>query len=77
MRKGITKRQREVLDVINKYVEEKGYSPSYQEIAMRMNISSAATIHGFLNILRLKGLVTWEPKMPRTLKVIKEKTASS
>lgn len=76
MHKGITKRQKEVLEIINEHVIEKGYPPSYREIAFRMNISSSATIQGFLNSLKLKGFVTWEPGQPRTLKVINEKTAS-
>ncbi|PAD67130.1 hypothetical protein CHH83_20595 [Bacillus sp. 7586-K] len=76
MLKGITTRQREVLDIIIEHYDEKGYAPSYREIAKRMDIASSSTIQGYLERLKSKGLVTWEPSQPRTLKVINEKTAS-
>ncbi|MDQ0228739.1 LexA family protein [Metabacillus niabensis] len=76
MHKGITKRQKEVLEIINEHVDEKGYPPSYREIAYRMNICSSSTIQSHLDKLKEKGYVTWVPGQPRTLKVINEKTAS-
>lgn len=73
MHKGITTRQRDLLEIINDYYDEKGYAPSYREIAKRMSISSSSTIQGHLDKLKEKGFVTWEPGQPRTLKVIIEK----
>lgn len=70
MHREITKKQIEVLETINEYYEEYGYSPSFREIAKRMNICSSSTIHGHLEKLKEKGYVTWVPGQPRTLKVI-------
>jgi repressor LexA len=41
----LTKRQKQVLDFIAKFVDENGYSPSYQEIANGMGLASLATVH--------------------------------
>ncbi len=41
----LTKRQKEVLDFIADFVEERGYSPSYEELAQGLNLASLATVH--------------------------------
>src|SRR6266853_2696721 len=41
----LTKRQKEVLDFIADFVEEHGYSPSYEELAHGLNLASLATVH--------------------------------
>jgi repressor LexA len=49
----LTRKQKEVLDFIARFVEEKGYSPSYQEIADGLGLASLATVHK--HILALEG----------------------
>jgi repressor LexA len=41
----LTRRQREIYDFIRRFVEEKGYSPSLQEIGAAFGLSSVATVH--------------------------------
>ena len=41
----LTKRQKEVLDFIADFVEEHGYSPSYDEMAQGLKLASLATVH--------------------------------
>ena len=41
----LTRRQKQVLDVIAGFVDENGYSPSYEEIARGLNLASLATVH--------------------------------
>ena len=41
----LTKRQRQVLDFIKGFIEEKGYSPSLQEIGIGFGLTSPATVH--------------------------------
>jgi len=41
----LTRRQKEVLDFIAAFVDENGYSPSYDEIAHALNLASLATVH--------------------------------
>jgi repressor LexA len=54
----LTKRQREILDFITRFVDEKGYSPSLMEIAGHFKLSSVATVHKHVDNLRKKGYVT-------------------
>jgi repressor LexA len=41
----LTRRQREIYDFIRRFVEEKGYSPSLEEIGSAFGLSSVATVH--------------------------------
>ncbi len=49
----LTKRQKEFLDFLAGFLEKKGYSPSYEEIAEGLNLASLATVHK--HILALEG----------------------
>jgi repressor LexA len=51
----LTRRQREVLDFVARFVEEKGYSPSLEEIAAAFDLSSVATVHKHVKHLVDKG----------------------
>jgi len=50
----LTKRQKEVLDFIAKFVEENGYSPSYDEIAAGLKLASLATVHKHITAVEKK-----------------------
>jgi repressor LexA len=50
----ITKRQKDVLDFIIGFVEENGYSPSYEEIAHALDLASLATVHKHISALAEK-----------------------
>jgi repressor LexA len=41
----LTKRQKEVLDYIADFIDEHGYSPSYEELAQGLKLASLATVH--------------------------------
>src|SRR5580693_6504245 len=47
----LTKRQKEVLDFIADFVEQNGYSPSYEELAHGLNLASLATVHKHIQAL--------------------------
>lgn len=53
----LTRRQREVLDVIRDFIATQGYSPSLEEIGSRLGLSSVATVHKHVSHLVDKGLV--------------------
>ena len=57
----LTKRQKQILDFITRFLDEKGYSPSLMEIGDHFGLSSPATVHKHVDNLRRKGLVrkTW------------------
>ncbi len=53
----LTRRQREVLDVIREFIDQNGYSPSLEEIAGTLGLSSVATVHKHVSHLVQKGHV--------------------
>jgi len=50
----LTRRQKEVLDFISGFVQDKGYSPSYEEIAGGLSLASLATVHKHIEALEAK-----------------------
>jgi len=57
----LTRRQREVLDVIRNFLQRQGYSPSLEEIGAELGLSSVATVHKHVSLLTEKGYLrrTW------------------
>jgi repressor LexA len=53
----LTKRQREILDYLNEFIQQHGYAPSLEEIGHRFNLSSLATVHKHLTNLQEKGFI--------------------
>jgi repressor LexA len=53
----LTRRQREVLDVIRDFINRQGYSPSLEEIGSQLGLSSVATVHKHVTLLADKGFV--------------------
>jgi repressor LexA len=53
----LTRRQREIYDFIRRFVEEKGYSPSLEEIGAAFGLSSVATVHKHVQHLVEKRLL--------------------
>lgn len=53
----LTKRQREILDFLNEFIQQHGYAPSLEEIGRRFNLSSLATVHKHLTNLQDKGFI--------------------
>ena len=53
----LTKRQREILDYLNEFIQRHGYAPSLEEIGRRFNLSSLATVHKHLTNLQDKGFI--------------------
>jgi repressor LexA len=57
----LTRRQRQVLDIITEFIGRHGYSPSLEEIGTTLGLSSVATVHKHVTHLVHKGYVrrTW------------------
>lgn len=51
------KKQKQILDFISQYIQINGYSPTLQEIADSMNLSSLATVHEHLQALERKKII--------------------
>jgi len=68
----LTRRQREVFEFICQFIEEKGYSPSLEEVARGMNLSSLATVHKHLSNLAEKGLIRRHWNKGRGIEICKD-----
>jgi repressor LexA len=51
----LTRRQRQIFDFVSEFVQERGYSPSLEEIAAAFGLSSVATVHKHVKHLVEKG----------------------
>lgn len=63
----LTKRQQEILQFVTAYLTERGYPPSYQDIAEHFHLSSRATVHEHIQALKVKGYLTMKPGAKRAL----------
>ncbi len=67
--KNLTKRQEEILGLIAEYLREKGYPPSYQELADRLNVRSKFAILKHINALVQKGYLE-KDSSARALRIV-------
>ena len=67
----INKRERAILDYIEKQSKVNGYPPSVREIGKAVGLKSTATVHGYLEKLEQKGYIKKESQKGRTLKLLK------
>ncbi len=65
----LTPRQKEVLDFLVAYLERHGFSPSFEEIAAGLNLSSLATVHKHISALEQKGYVRRRFNESRSIEV--------
>lgn len=65
-----TKKQRELLDFIARFIEEHGYSPSYREIMTGLNYTSVATVAVHVNNLIRRGHLRKRDRSARSLEVV-------
>ena len=68
---GLNKRERTILKFIQKEIEERGYAPSVREICKAVDLSSTATVQGYLNTLEKRGFIKKENQKGRTLRLLK------
>src|SRR6202007_1719992 len=66
----ITKRQREIYDFIARFVADRGYSPSFEEIGAGTDLSSLATVHKHVTNLERKGLLKRDYNRSRSIDVL-------
>ncbi|MFH0988076.1 MAG: transcriptional repressor LexA [Parcubacteria group bacterium] len=63
----LTKKQSDVLRFVKNFVKDNDYSPSHREIAEGLGLSSPATVHQHLQMLRDKGYLDIGAGMTRGL----------
>jgi repressor LexA len=69
MRMALTKRQKEVLDYLVTFMNRHGYSPSFEEIARALKLTSLATVHKHLSTLERKGFIRRGYNQSRSIEV--------
>jgi len=70
----ITRRQRELYDFISRFVAERGYPPSFEEIAEGLGLNSLATVHKHVsNLEKKKGLLTRDYNRSRSIDLVAPK----
>lgn len=66
-----TKKQRELLDFIEQFIGQHGYSPSYREVMNGMDYTSVATVSLHINSLIKRGHLRKRDRSARSLEVVK------
>lgn len=66
----LTKRQREILDYLNGFIQQHGYAPSLEEVGKRFGLSSLATVHKHLTNLQQKGFIKRAWNRSRSVEVM-------
>ncbi len=72
----LTKRQKEILDFVKKFIKNNEYAPSIEEIAKYFK-RSVGTIHEHLETLKLKGYLQKSEHQARTIEIPKDMTKRS
>jgi len=68
----ITKRQKDVLDFIKKYIADHGYPPAIREICKGVNLSSPATVFVHMKNLEQLGYIKTTSNKFRTIEILCE-----
>jgi len=66
----ITRRQKQVVDFVQKYLRRHGYAPSLEEIAGHLGVTSLATVHKHLTRLEGRGVIRRRAHQSRSLEVL-------
>ena len=63
----LTKRQKQVYDLVTLYTKKRGYAPSLEEIKNRLKLKSVSTIHEHISSLESKGYLQKQKNQPRSM----------
>ncbi len=66
----LTKRQSEILNYLQTHIQDRGYAPSFEEIAEQFGFQSLATVHEHLTNLERKGYIQRAHNESRAIEVL-------
>jgi len=69
----LTKKQKKVFDYIEKFIKEKDYSPSFEEIRRHFKLASKSTVHQYIEALKEKRYLSKPDYKARSLEISKNK----
>lgn len=67
------KRQKQILDFLSQYIQKNGFSPTLQEIANAIDVSSLATVHEHLATMVKKGVIKKYEGAVRGIEIVDKK----
>jgi len=65
----LTGKRREILEVIEASLRERGYPPSVREIGEAVGLTSSSSVHAHLATLQRQGYLRRDPSKPRAMEV--------
>lgn len=65
----LTKRQKQILEYIKKFIKENDYAPTIEEIKRHFRLSSLATVHKHIENLKTKGELRKVENQPRSIQL--------
>lgn len=68
--RGLTPRQKKILETIQRSVEAKGYPPSMREIGDTVGLASLSSVTHQLSQLERLGYIRRDPKRPRAMEIL-------
>jgi repressor LexA len=77
MTESLTDRQRQILEIIETHMRERGYPPSVREIGEAVGLTSPSTVHAHLATLQRLGYLRRDPTQPRALEVRHDPTTDA
>ncbi|ETT45730.1 SOS-response transcriptional repressor, LexA [Paenibacillus sp. FSL R7-269] len=77
IKKSLTNRQDETLQLIKGFIAQKGYAPSVTEVADLLQLKSRSTAHSLVKQLVNKGYLEKTDFEVRTLRVVGQKESDS
>jgi repressor LexA len=65
----LTGKRREILEVIEASLRDRGYPPSVREIGEAVGLTSSSSVHAHLSTLQKQGYLRRDPTKPRAIEV--------
>lgn len=72
MRRGLSPRQRDVLDVIESTIAQRGMAPTVREIGEAVGIGSTNGVNDHLTALERKGYIRRRPMLVRGIELVED-----
>ncbi len=69
--KGLTERQKRILEAVERFQNQNGYPPSIREICEKTNISSTSVVNYYLNQLEELGYIERDGRVSRGIRLMK------
>jgi repressor LexA len=73
----LTRRQREILNYVREFLDERGYSPTLEEIGLHFRMASLNAVYKHLKALEERGFIRRLPGQARSIQVVEQREALS